>query len=186
MSLDRWEKLAGTLLAFATVVAIVIGGGFAVFEFRAHKHDRRVEQALELAREFNSPEVWQARNRLNGAMDDGFAVLERVMADAQADPARAYETFILALVDEANLSGELNLVFGFLERVVTCVEARLCDRRAANDLFGKDAQVIFRQYHPYVCRLRDNWNDSSIWAGVERQFNPESGGGSCRSRVESA
>jgi len=74
---------------------------------------------------------------------------------------------------------EVDYVMNFYERIVTCINTRICDEELVAKFFSNNGRVFFRKYYPYLCRKRQQWNDNSIWSNAEAYFNPEGVGKIC-------
>ncbi len=92
---------------------------------------------------------------------------------------RDYYNKIISMVDNRDLSSSIQGMVLFFEQLGTCVNLNICDRDAVTLLLAKQGQLFFRQYYPYICRLRSKWGDPSIGHELEVFFNPISVGKAC-------
>ena len=178
VNLNDWDKLSGIVASSFTVIAIIAGGMFALVEFYGYKQDKKISNSLGLVSEYYSEDVLQYRRKLDEAWETGHPILVETLRSRQ-DKAKAYDEYVIALVEKEELSLAIDYVMDFFERSVVCITAKLCDQATIDKFFYKNARIFFRKYYPYVCALRKKWKDDSIWLDVEAHFNPASIGKSC-------
>jgi hypothetical protein len=65
---------------------------------------------------------------------------------------RAYQRFVLEVVEEHRLQPEIETVLGFVKRLALCVRLGSCDRQTAATRLG-DALRQFRNQHFYYFAL---------------------------------
>ncbi len=178
MTLDQWDKLSSTIVSFVTVVAIFSGGLFALIEYYGQKTDKKQSRSLTLVSEYHSRDTLIYRNRLDDAWEVGYPVLILTLNE-NSDKSAAFNSYVNTLINEEQLSKDIDYLMGFYERLVTCVKAKLCDKTIIDKFFLKNGRTFFRKYYPYVCSLRLKWKDESIWSNTEKYFNPGGVGKIC-------
>lgn len=171
MTLEQWEKLSITIVSFVTVLAIIGGGLFALIEYYDHKADGRKKISLALVSDYHSKEYREYRENIDEAWEVGHPVLISALTKEKCK-SRAYNKYVVALVSEEKLSNDVGYIMDFFERVATCVNSDLCDKQIIDKFFKKSGRTFFRKYYPYVCNLRNKWQDNSIWSNTEVYFNP--------------
>jgi len=174
----QWGKLSSTVYSFSTVIAIVVVGGIAVFEYYTHKTDAKKASSLKLVFEYHGEGALKYRHKLDEAWELGYPVLIKTLK-GNTDKAKAYNKYVNALIAKKALYTEIDYVMNFYERTVTCVNDNICDEDIVAKFFLNNGRVFIRKYYPYVCSIRQNSNDNSIWSNAEAYFNPEGVGKIC-------
>lgn len=179
MLLDQWEKISSIMLSVISALAIVSGGTFTLIEYYDHKNNIKQSSSLALVSEYHSQDFIKYREKLDESWEIGYPVLIDILK-SNTDKTKAYQEFVIALVKKEEITSEVNNIMNFYERIAICVNSGLCNKKIIDDFFIKNGRTFFRKYYPYVCLLRERWNDESIWKNIESYFNPGSLGKICR------
>ncbi len=178
MDYEKHIAISKVYLSYLSIIAIIVGAGFTLFEYNGYKADKKINYSLNIVADYTNPEIMKHRTKLDEAWEIGYPILIKNIKNYK-DTSNAYNKFILALVKEENLSRPIDYVMDFYERISLCVSAGLCKKDVIDKFFLRNGQIFFRKYYPYVCDLRKKWNDDTIWLNVELYFNSKSAGEIC-------
>jgi len=152
----REVAFAQLLPLFATV-CLLCAALWGIGQHAAQRAELRLAETERHLQQFQAPPVADAWQRLNGAwqveLDRQHALLARVagLSGARREEAlRAYQRFVLEVVEEHRLQPEIETVLGFVKRLALCVRLGSCDRQAAATRLGDTLHRFRNQHHYYL------------------------------------
>jgi hypothetical protein len=166
-----------TIAPWITVVGLAIGGVYTLVEYRNHQRQQRVETTMGYVTRYMSPPLSDHRAVLLKQWQKHESDLLAVLRNASLSSGellRQYNTKILTMVNDDSLASPIQELVLFFEQLANCVSLQLCERDAVNSMLAGQAQEFLHQYFPYVCYLRNEWNDPSVARQLEQVFNPGS------------
>ena len=153
------EVALGHLLPLFAVLCLLCAALWGVGQHAAQRAELRLAETERHLEQFEAPPVADAWQRLNGTWqaerDRQHVLLARIasLSGAPRDEAlRAYQRFVLEVVEEHRLQPEIETVLGFVKRLALCVRLGSCDRQTAATRLG-DALRQFRNQHFYYFAL---------------------------------
>lgn len=153
-------EVAGTWLAALTVV---IGGLFGVFQYLEHKSAVRVDRTMAFVERYHSDGLLlEARLKISNSMKLHVGEINKLLTDSTIKPellAKKYNDEINKLIETDELYGPLEQILTFYEQIILCRELNLCDVAVAEQFFDTDGRAFIRTFYPYVCHIRDQWNN---------------------------
>lgn len=154
-SLSGWIDIVAKVGAIAVV-------GFGVYQYLDSKQVQRIDRTQKLMEEYSSDGLQADRRKIERTLRAHLPAIERLRALPLSDraAAAANSDIVLFLVRESNagsgLSAEIDSVFAFFDRVVTCVENELCEKEVAKAYFLNEDKWLFHDFQPYVEERRKN------------------------------
>ena len=153
-------EVAGTWTA---AIAVIVGGFFGVFQYLEHKAAVRVDRTMAFVERYHSDGLlMEARLKLSDSMTEKVDEINQLLMNDSIEPeelASKYHAKIISLIAEDDLSSSLEQILTFYEQIILCRELNLCDSSVAEEFFDTDGRGFVRTYYPYVCQLRNQWNN---------------------------
>jgi hypothetical protein len=153
------EVALAQLLPLLGTVCLLCAALWGVGQHAAQRAELRLAETERHLQQFEAPPVADAWQRLSGAWQAEqhrqHALLARIasLSGARRDEAlRAYQRFVLEVVEEHRLQPEIETMLGFVKRLALCVRLGSCDRQVATVRLG-DALHRFRNQHHYYLAL---------------------------------
>jgi hypothetical protein len=186
--LKEWTDI---LVPWIQVIGLLFGGGFAIYEYKSHQHEARIERAVGYLTRLNSGELLDASTKLSLRELNQNSRLREILEDNKttqdqknADYYRFVVCGLLMHGQDQSLESSLFLTLGFLDDGIVCSKQGLCDEQTIRSNLGELGKNTVRTYYPYFCYLRRIWNDKSFWLRVEKFYDPLPNN-SCRDYEES-
>lgn len=177
MDLERAEKLGNISVSIVTIVAILCGGMFALFEYLDYKKESQRKNSLELVARYQQGEILKNRLKTDLAWEGIHGeLIELFKKDTSKE---AYENFVITVITKKELFAEVSSIMGLFEETVVCVNSGICDKETITNYFFTSGRSFFNKYYPYVCDQRTKWNDYTIWKRVQTYYNSQSIGKIC-------
>lgn len=171
--LTESKGLADILKTWLGILAILFAGAYSLLEYIEHKQTVKIERSLEYVGNFRSGSTAEARLSLNQLLTDQHQTLSNILSNKQSSQKQlnhAYSKFILQLTMTPLIQRQLEVVFSFFEEVAICVEKELCDKEVIESFFTNEARALFNSYYPYVCSLRRQWNNKTVYLKLENFY----------------
>jgi len=168
-----------TIVPWITVVGLFAGGVYSLIEYQDHERERRIETTMGYVSRYMAPPLSDHRATLLKKWQLHETELLTILKNTALPPeelSRQYSAKILSMVTSEELALPIQEMVLFFEQLANCVTLRLCEQDAVNSMLAAQAQEFLHQYFPYICYLREQWNDPSIASQLERVFNPGSVG----------
>jgi hypothetical protein len=153
------EVALAHLLPLFGVLCLLCAALWGVGQHAAQRAELRLAETERHLQEFGTPPVADAWQRLNGTWQAErhrqHALLARIASLSGApreEALRAYQNFVLEIVEEHRLQAEIETVLDFVKRLALCVRLGSCDRQVAAARVG-DALRQFRNQHYYYFAL---------------------------------
>jgi hypothetical protein len=146
-------KVAGGL-------SLIYGVAFGVFQYYETKKEKRIEESLQLFRQFNNAPFTDYRKRINIAVIDN----RQDIADAAADE-KQLAAAVMKIVQKEKLETDLAFMFNFFDTVVYCAAKNICDPDIILDLFYPSARELYVPFYQYIQTQQNSFNEFGV--GVE-------------------
>lgn len=174
---DAVKTRTDAIVPWITVFGLLAGGVYTLVEYRSHERSRRIEATTSYVTRYMAPPLSDYRATLVKRWQTHEADLLALLKNANLAPAelnRQYSARILAMVTADELALPIQETILFFEQLANCVTLKLCEPDAVNSMLAVQAQEFLHQYYPYICHLRQEWNDPSIARQLEQVFNAAS------------
>jgi hypothetical protein len=153
------EVALAHLLPLFGILCLLCAALWGVGQHAAQRAELRLAETERHLQQFEAPPVADAWQRLNGTwqaeLPRQHALLARIASlsgAAREEALRAYQRFVLEIVEEHRLQPEIETVLGFVKRLALCVRLGSCDRQVVAARLG-DALRRFRNQHHYYFAL---------------------------------
>ena len=160
-------EVVGTWLA---VITVIIGGVFGLIEYTEHKEGLKVDRAFDFVNRYQSNDhLVKARLDISSVIEERLPAISLILKNPKLSDdelAEAYHSQIIKIIKQSNLSSSLEQVFTFYEQALLCRAMELCDETVLNSFFDNDARSYTRSFYPYICTLRKDWNNPSVYQRV--------------------
>lgn len=167
------KDIADALKSWLGVIAVVFAGAYSLLEYIEHKQAVKVERSLGYVEHYRDSNTAEAKIALNQLLADNQQSLSQILnrQDINQDElSKAYNQFILSVTDKATVQRNLEIAFSFFEEAAICVERELCDSAVIQSFFLNDAKSLFNSYYPYVCSLRKQWKNNTVYLKLENYY----------------
>jgi len=167
------KGIAEALNSWLGVLGIIFAGAYGLFEYIEHKQAVKVERSLAYVEKNRTGSVGEARLYLNQLLAKNQQSLIDILSQpgqTEVELGKAYNDFIIQIVKSAEAQRKLEISFSFYEEIVICVERELCDREVIISFFSNDAKGLFNSFYPYVCSLRRQWNNDTVYLKTEKFY----------------
>ena len=164
------KSIADALKSWLGIITILLGGCYSVFEYIEHKQTVKVQRSLSYVSSYRSGNISEAKLSLNQILVDQYTTFNEILSKTYSDDtslSNAYNELVLKITKETSVQRNIEILFSFFEEVAICVERKLCDKEIINSFFSNDAKSLFNSYYPYICSLRDQWKNKSVYLKTE-------------------
>ena len=148
-----------------------MGLGYAFFEYRTVRGEIKASKSLEIIQSFYSENMIRNRLYLNQLM---WRVITETKQESEAEQENVLAIYyhkINSFIENNSAAFEIiNHYLHSLEFFAACTKDELCrmdEKSILHDLFMKQARQIYRGFHPFVCKLRENPRLSQQWRDLE-------------------
>ena len=142
-----------SVAALVTIVGIIFIG----LEYHGQQQSNRQGKAFELYQQFNSGNFLENRDEL----EEAFYRVNRINYQEIADYKDAMETIW------KDQYVKIIRITKFFEQVATCVEKKLCDKKATIALFGTEAEEFLESHYPFFCDERKENGNKKLGTNLE-------------------
>ena len=172
-NLTENKGIADALKSWLGVLAMLCAGVYSVVEYIEHKKSVKVERSLSYVQDYRGGDVADAKLSLNQVLADNQGALQQVLSDKYDNEEalnNAYNKLILKMTGKPTTQRNIEIIFSFFEEVTICVEKELCDKEVIQLFFNNDAKSLFNSYYPYVCSLRRQWKNDTVYLKLEKFY----------------
>ena len=167
MSLVTSNKaLLDGIKSWLGVITVILGGCYSVFEYIEHKQAVKVQRSLAYVEKYRSGDTADAKLSLNQLLIDNTNDLNALLVKKYAsndELSKAYHSYVLNITKPTSTQRNIEVLFSFYEEVSICVERHLCDDEITQSFLANDAKTMFNSYYPYICHLRKQWKNDSVY-----------------------
>lgn len=163
-------QLAEIIGTWIAAIAVIVASIFGFYEYLEHKSGVRVDRSMAFVERYHGDNLLMAsRLKITAAMNHGIDEINQILSDPQLKPedlGKLYKIEIMKLVEEESLSGSLEQVFTFYEQILLCRSMELCEDSVAENFFDNDGRAYIRTFYPYICDIRQEWNNPGQYERV--------------------
>jgi hypothetical protein len=153
LSLDRVKTLSDIVSSWIGLVALIVGGVFAIVQYLDKEKADRVKTTLEFLQKFNTAPVVDARKAVLSAWAGNNERVALAVTHSASEPD-TYPKLVAEIVKAKALYEPLITVIDFYDSLQICVETKLCDSSATTSIFQRDARVFFNVHYPFFIEQR--------------------------------
>ena len=170
MKLVDRKSLSDIIIAWLGVVALIVGGLFAGYQYLDKVAAVRVKEALSYVEQFNKPPIYNMRFKIEKIWLEHSKKLNEVLQPSATN--KQYHDFVLQLIKTQKIETEIMLLIQFFETLETCSTKRICDTKVVHSFFGGYARSFYHLHYPFIVQWRQDWNDPSFAKGIETFAKP--------------
>ena len=167
-------QLAEIIGTWIGAMAVVIGGIFGIFQFLEHKSALRVDRSMAFVERYHANNLLvEARLKVADVTTRRIEDVNLILKDPDASSeklSKLYNAEIVKIVKEESLSGALEQLFTFYEQILLCRKMELCEAEVAENFFDTDGRAYLRTFYPYICYIRQEWNNPSQYEAVVNYY----------------
>jgi hypothetical protein len=134
----------------AGVISVIFGVVFGTVQYFQARDDKRIEESLQLFRQFNNAPYTDYRKRINVAIIENQAAINAAVGDEKKLAAA-----VLGIVQKEKLETDVAFVLNFFDTVAYCAAQSICDSQIVLDLFYPSALEIYVPFYQYI-RMQQN------------------------------
>lgn len=167
------KGIADALKSWLGVVTVILAGGYSIIEYIEHKQTVKVERSLTYVANYRGGNTAEAKLSLNQLLIDKNTAFNNLLSKTYKDNtalSKAYNQLVIEITKEAPVQRNIEILFSFFEEVAICVERELCDSEIIHSFFTNDAKSLFNSYYPYICLLRKQWKNDTVYLKTERFY----------------
>lgn len=167
------KNVADALKSWIGLVTIFLAGAYSLLEYIEHKQAVRVERSLSYVEHYRDSNTAEAKLSLNQLLADQHQPLAKLLTSTYENKQAlntAYQEFIISITKPPAVQRNLEITFSFFEEAAICVERELCDQEVIQSFFLNDARSLFNSFYPYVCQLRKQWKNNTVYLKLERFY----------------
>ncbi|MDH5393223.1 MAG: DUF4760 domain-containing protein [Gammaproteobacteria bacterium] len=172
------KVIADAIKTWLGILAIIFAGAYSLLEYIEHKQTVKVERSLDYVSHLRSGNAAEAKLSLNQLLADKQQALGNILNkqySSESELNTSYNAFILQITSTPQIQRQLEVAFSFFEEVAICVEKELCDEEVIKSFFTHEAIALFNSYYPYVCSLRQQWKNKTVYLKLERFYLNQTG-----------
>lgn len=167
------KNIADALKSWLGVLTVFLAGAYSLVEYIEHKKSVRVERSLSYVEHYRDSNTSEAKLALNQLLADQQQSLSEILTtnhESEKQLNHAYNRFILSITRQPSVQKNLEIAFSFFEEAAICVERELCDTEVIQSFFLNDAKSLFNTFYPYVCSLRKQWKNNTVYLKLENFY----------------
>lgn len=183
MKMETWLRNNEHTIKTLGILSAAI---FTLFQYFGHINENRVQQTLELYKEFSSEPLISARNGLLKEVEEHQNFLKYIPnerpSESEANQLKMkWAKYIVNRIDSnVALMVQVNNMFDFFDALQICVENNICDKKSAQDLLGISAKELTGNFCPYIAYMRyDKTNRNEQFATKSNAFS----GNTCMAEI---
>lgn len=157
-ALERTKILTEIITAWISMLALIIAGIFAGYQYLQNQKGDRVKETLTFVNRFNATPVLDARKKIATTWEIAMPRL-KVILGKKPPIDEEYSSFILETIRDAKISQDIGLVIEFFEALEVCIRAEICDGDTAVQFLQPEALSFFRLHFDHVNATRVDLND---------------------------
>ena len=163
MKLDRAKAVTEILTAWIGVCALVVGGGFAAYQYLDKVRADRIKETLSFVERYHKEPIFDARRGIETVWERrGVENSAKVLLGSDE-----FNAYVLDVIEAEALGSDISLLVDFFEALEVCVQMEICDRRTAIRFLQPDARAFFNQHYAKIDFERRRRNSPSYALGVE-------------------
>lgn len=156
-------QIAEIIGTWVAAIAVVFGGLFGAFQYLEHKAAKRIDRSMSFVERYQSNNfLVSARLKISDSMNQHIPNINELLTDPELtadEVASIYSNEVVKIVESDQLTAELEQIFTFYEQIILCRDMELCDGAVTTQFFDVDAKAYIRTFYPYICNIRDEWNN---------------------------
>lgn len=166
MKLNDFKTVSDIASAWFGLLALLAGGGFAVFQYLEKDKADRVKETLSYLERYNKSPILDARQRLLVAWraHDAELVSSITKPTGSADE---YRQLVLHVIETEALYLSIIPLVDFYDSLQVCSNAKVCDPATAKQFFLRDARTFYTLHYPLIEAERSGRKDPRFAVALE-------------------
>ena len=154
-----------------TILALSIGGGWAILQYKEHKNETSIARTLEYVQRYNTGAIAKHRWRLESNWDKEWEAIIKVREDQSKkvnEEIEEYSKIMIKLMEKDYSS--FRKLENFFDEIANCALEGICSEEKAYKYFNYDASLFVVKYYPVICRLREKYRNPSFGEAMIKFF----------------
>ena len=161
MTLERSKTITDIATAWIGVIALVAGGGFAVYQYLQKENGDRVKETLNFLDRYNKSPFSEARRTVAGVWER-HSDKQNVLLSKSPFSAQEYNDFALDVIQHEKIGPDILLLIEFFESLEICVRKEICDSQVAMLFFQPEARALYNQHFAKISFERTKRTDPRL------------------------
>lgn len=161
MRLDRAKILSEIATAWLGLIALLIGGIFAIVQYLSQQEDGRVKETLSMYQQYNKGAIHESNMIIFMAWETREKELDAVL-DASPFSPQTYYKEIIKIIDEEKLLRHIFVLISFFDALDVCVNENICDAKVALMLFHQDACAFYHLHFAKIAEVRQRRKEAFL------------------------
>lgn len=173
LSLDGWKTVSDIVSTWVGLVGLIVGGVFALYEYRAHVEEARVEKTIDFYKLWSGDTLDKAYFAFASGLADpgvanGWDQLENAhYNDRNAlDPDQPLGGFVVGVITAKHLEESMDRMNNFFDALDQCIVSEACDSRLGTQLFCHIVKPYEQSIRPFITAQRKY--DQTYAQGTDR------------------
>jgi len=160
---DAAKNFWDVVISTATLVSVVVGGGFAGWQYLDAVKKDKIEHTLEYVTRYQQAPLYDQRQTVDSVWPAVVMQLGDELGRGTATEARSNQLYAAIVLSQFKPTTDrqkaLSGLIDFYDQLATCVSEKLCDADTAKHHFGIDAKALLDNAYPFICAQRAFWHD---------------------------
>jgi hypothetical protein len=161
---DEAKKRMDVLSPIVTMTAIMVGGGYALFQYSDHAQAERAKESFTFVERYYKPPIVDAQLSLSTVWNRHAAALNEAR---EKDVGAPYTAFILDVIAKERLETQIFTMTGFYEGIGLCTKHGWCDKNIVAAFFCDRAREFFQLHVRFLGFKRHQWSNPKLAAETE-------------------
>jgi len=151
--IDDMKDFMDVLKAAIGVLTVVVGGLFAIVEYREKQAADRIKETLGMVERFHKDPVSSAYNRMSRVWLENESNVIDALTSAE-DSENKWKKVTLQVIEENHLEPEIFTTIDFFRELKTCIDNKICNAGVAKAFFFVEAKSFYNAHYPYISEKR--------------------------------
>lgn len=168
-ALARWHQPIQSISAIASVLALIGGGIYAIYQYDTKVKEDRVREVFTFLAKRDQPSLLNARRSVEASFNKAFEQIKVIGNEPKSeDRDKRYCELVRGIIESNSLHGEFESIVEFYDTLDVCITTELCDSATARSFFQQDATRFSHAFFCYVQFRREDSKDSEYARGLDR------------------
>jgi hypothetical protein len=165
MTAERAKLVTEIWTAWLSAIALVVGGGFAAYQYRAKLQDDRISETMKFLERYGRSPASEAQSAIARAWDSFDSRQASILSELPFSLEK-HEDFVLDVISSTGIGPEINLLVSFFESLSVCVSKHICDSEVAIGFFQREARAFYNQHYAKIQHEKLRRGDPVIGDGI--------------------
>ena len=151
-------------------LSALVGFLFVVYQYYTIRNDIKENRSLEIIKSFYSEDMIRKSSYLGLVMQEAAQAALDIKSEPSKGLKQAYYEEIQKILHKDGTAFEyFNYYIYSLERMVACINQKLCERSIIDELLYSKGKNFLIGYYPYICENRTERNNAA-WEPLNEHF----------------